>query len=232
MNPFDNIAVVIPVREGSQRVPNKIHLPFGPGHSLLSWKIEQLKQVQRPERIFLSSNSERVRQIAAETGVRFLPRREHLCVGHQASFSDVITGIVADLPTQHFAWVTVVVPLMRPEEYREAFEIYLDKVVRAKSHDSLVTVNQLHDYLWGQDRPINYQADRNHTISQELPGLFRVTNGLYMRDCGRTLSEGYFLGANPIKHIVAKISGVDIDEQEDYDIALSLKGIYDRSATL
>lgn len=227
---LEDISVVIPVREGSTRVRDKIYLPFGNGLSLLEWKVSQLLQVHRPDRIFLSSNASRVRQIAQEMGVMFLPRQDYLCDGHKASFSEVIKGIVADVTTPYFAWITVVVPLMRPSEYLNGFELFLEYVVRQRTHDSLVTVNSLKEYLWGADAPLNYRADRHHTISQDLPELYRVTNGLYMRSVEDTLREGYFLGPRPYMHTVGKLSGIDIDEQEDYEMALALKPLYDSHA--
>ena len=226
MADFSDISVVIPVREGSSRVREKIFLPFGDNTTLLDWKISQLKKVQRADRIFLSSNSERVEEAARAHGVEFLPRNDYLSVGHQASFSEVITGVVQDIPTEHFAWVTVVVPLMSPAEYRSGFELYLEHVVEKQSHDSLVSVNLLKEYFWDKNGPLNYQADKNHTISQELPDIYRVTNGLYMRSREQTLAEGYFLGPNPYMHQVGKMAGVDIDEFEDYEIALAMKAFY------
>lgn len=226
----DDISVVIPVREGSSRVRDKIYLPFGDGCNLLEWKVFQVLQIHRPDRIFLSSNATRVAQIAEKMGVMYLPRNEYLCDGHKATFSEVIAGVVADLPTPYFAWITVVVPLMRPEEYLAGFELFLEHVVRRGTNDSLVTVNRLRDYLWGSDAPLNYRADRHHTISQDLPDLYRVTNGLYMRSRADTLRSGYFLGPRPYMHEVPKLSGIDIDEQEDYQMALALKPLYDAFA--
>ena len=227
MNEFDDISVVIPVREGSSRIKSKIYLPFHEEMNLLEWKISQLKKVQKSNRIFLSSNAENVKETALKMGVEFLPRNDYLSTGHDATFSEVITGIVKDIPTEHFAWVTVVVPLMKPSEYKEGFECYLREVVQGKRHDSLVSVNLLKEYFWNDEGPINYQADRNHTISQDLPNIYRVTNGLYMRSKTDTLKEGYFLGTNPYRHIVGKISGVDIDEMEDYHMSIALKEFYE-----
>ena len=226
MNPFSDISIIVPVREGSSRVKDKIFLPFDGERSLLEWKIDQLLQVQSPERIFLSSNSHRVAEVSRRKGIAFLPRSDYLSVGHDASFSEVITGIVKDVPTTHFAWVTVVVPLMSPAEYHEAFNLYLRDVAGSASHDSLVSVNLIREYLWNDDGPLNYQADRHHTISQMLPNIYRVTNGLYMRSKADTLREGYFLGRRPLRHRVGKIGGIDIDEFEDYQMALTLKSLY------
>ena len=230
MAALEDISVIIPVREGSSRIHDKIYLPFDKDHNLLEWKVSQLLKVHPRERIFLSSNAARVEQMARDMGVMYLPRSDYLCDGHKASFSEVITGIVAEVPTPYFAWVTVVVPLMRPAEYLESFEHFLEHVVRRRTHDSLVSVNNLKEYLWQSGLPLNYQANRNHTISQDLPELFRVTNGLYMRSKKDTLREGYFLGERPYMYKVGKMAGVDIDEQEDYDMALALKPLYDASS--
>ncbi|RRV87701.1 cytidylyltransferase domain-containing protein [Stutzerimonas stutzeri] len=226
MSEYEEISVVIPVREGSTRVKEKIFLPFHEKMNLLEWKVDQLKRVQCGSRIFLSSNSKRVAAVAKNMGVEYLPRNDYLSTGHKASFSEVITGVVRDVPTSHFAWVTVVVPLMKPSEYRNAFDMYVEDVINNRVNDSLVSVNLLKEYFWNDKGALNYSANRDHTISQELPNIYRVTNGLYMRDKSATLSEGYFLGSNPRRHIVGKISGVDIDEFEDYQMAIALKQFY------
>jgi CMP-N-acetylneuraminic acid synthetase len=41
-----------------------------------------------------------------------------------------------------------------------------------------------------------------------------------------TLERGYFIGNNPVKHIVSKLAGIDIDELEDYNISKHLLNYY------
>ncbi|WP_394986375.1 hypothetical protein [uncultured Helicobacter sp.] len=135
-------------------------------------------------------------------------------------------GIVRDIEFAHIAWVTAVVPLMKPREYQEAFRIYAKCVVGEQRYDSLFSANLLKEYFWDSFKPINYQANRHHTISQELPDIFRVTNGLYMRDRESILKDGYFLGKNPYRFCVSKLAGIDIDEYEDYEIARTLLSLY------
>jgi len=222
---FNDIGVVIPVRLGSSRVKEKALLPFS-DTNLLEWKIQQLKEVISNNNIFVSTESDKLKEIALKQGVQIHHRDFYLADGHKASFSEVITGIVKDIPFKHIAWVTVVVPLMKPTEYKKAFEIYLKEVVELKNNDSLFSANLLKEYFWDEYNPINYKADMNHTISQELLSMYRVTNGLYMRDKNSILKDKYFLGKDPKKFVVSKISGIDIDETEDYEIAKALLEIY------
>ena len=225
---FENIGVVIPARLGSSRVKEKAILPFA-DTNLLEWKIKQLKEIISEKNIFLSTESDKLKEIALKNDIQIHHRNFYLADGHKASFSEVITGIVKDIPFEHIAWVTAVVPLMSPQEYKNAFEKYLQFVVKEKINDSLFSANLLKEYFWDEDKPINYQANTNHTISQDLPNIYRVTNGLYMRDKKSILEEKYFLGKKPYKFLVSKIAGVDIDEMEDYRIAKDLLEIYKES---
>ena len=224
---YGDLAVIVPVREGSSRIKDKVLLPFGEKLTLLEWKIQQLIQAISPDRIYVSTDSENLKALAVPFGVRIHDRDPHLCRGHEASFSEVITGIVKDIPHEHIAWVTVVVPLMSPADYQGGFLSYRENVIDRRQNASLFSAHLVKEYLWWPDRPLNYQADRNHTISQHLPDIYRVTNGLYMRDRDSILRDGYFLGPNPFKHLVSKVAGIDIDVLEDFQIARSLRWLYE-----
>ena len=203
---FIHVGVVIPVREGSSRIKEKALLPFGEeGISLLEWKIIQVSQVISKKNIYVSTESQRLKDIALRLGVCIHNRDFYLADGHKATFSEVITGIVKEIPFKYVAWVTIVVPLMTPQEYRRAFELFYTHVVQGKKYDSLASFNLLKEYLWNEHESLNYQADMNHTISQDLPNIYRITNALYMRDRESILRERYFLGKNPYKFTVSKM---------------------------
>lgn len=227
MSKANDLGVIIPVREGSTRIKDKVTLPFTEELNLLEWKLEQIKKVLPCEHIFVSTDSDRLKNIARERGVKVHNRDAYLCKGHDATFSEVITGIVKDIPLTHIAWATVVVPLMSPADYARAFEAYQENVVKNGTHDSLVAVNLLKEYFWDDEKPLNYEATRNHTISQNLPNIFRVTNGLYMMPKEKILECGYFLGKNPVKYKVSKMAGIDIDELEDYEMAKGMLAFYE-----
>ena len=224
---FETLGVVIPIRLGSSRVKEKAILPFA-DTNLLEWKIKQLKEVISEKNIYVSTESDKLKEIAQTNGVQIHHREFYLADGHKASFHEVITGIVKDIPFEHIAWTTAVVPLMGPKDYKAAFETYIQKVITTKEHDSLFSANLLKEYLWDDNGPLNYEATKNHTISQELKNIYRITNALYMRDKKSILKDEYFLGENPYKYIVPKIAGIDIDELEDYELSKALLEIYNK----
>ena len=90
----------------------KALLPVGDDKvTLLAWKIRQLKKVISSNNIYISTESEVLKNIAIEEGVKVHHRDEYLADGHKASFSEVIVGVVKDIPHEHIAWVTCVVLL-------------------------------------------------------------------------------------------------------------------------
>jgi len=227
--PFEldyDLGIVVPVRRGSSRIRNKSMLPFGDADTLIEWKLAQLTQVIDPRRIYLNSEDDEFLEIGRRFGVSLIKREEYLARDHDAPVRDLITGVVRDVPHAHIAWCTVVCPLMPPAEYRDAFLAYGRDVVERGAFDSLVGVNLHKEYFWMDDGPLNYTADRNHTISQDLPDLYKVTNSIYMYAKDKILKREYFIGENPILHRLSKLSGVDIDYIEDYRMARALHAIY------
>ncbi len=220
-----DLGVIVPVRRGSSRIAEKCLLPFGDQETLIEWKLAQLTKIIDPRRIYLSSEDEAFLELGDRFGVSRHHRARHLAIDHIAPFRDVITGIVRDIPHTHIAWSTVVCPLMAPQEYFDAFRAYLDQVIHGEN-DSLLGVNLMKEYFWSREGALNYEASRNHTISQELPDWFKVTNSIYMAPRQQILAREYFVGDNPVLQPLSKLAGVDIDYIEDYRIAQALYAVY------
>ena len=220
------ITAVIPARLGSSRVKEKVLLPYGDGDTLLSWKIKQLQKVLPNEQIYVSSESNKILDVARELGVMIHNRNPYLSDGHKASFSEVIYGIVKEIPAEHIAWTTVVCPLTNELHFEQCFKQY-NKVINSQEYDSLVAVTEAKDYYWDKTGPLNYQATKDHTISQELPNWYKVTNSLYMAPKEVVMSEKYILGKKPYLEVLPKIAGVDIDDWFDYQVALLMHGVKD-----
>lgn len=221
----DDLAVIVPARRGSSRIAEKCLLPFGDQPTLIHWKLSQLVKVIDPARIYLSSEDDEFLAIAREFGASQHRRAKRLSIGHEAPFRDVITGIASEIPHDHIAWATVVCPLMTPLEYAESFDAYTKQVIGG-TKDSLLGVNRVQDYFWSAKGALNYTADRDHTVSQDLPEWFKVTNSLYMAPRAHILDREYFLGPNPVLFDLARLAGVDIDYIEDYRIAQALYAVY------
>lgn len=220
-----DIAFIIPAKGVSTRLPNKNGLPFGDQPTLIDWKISQLIKVVPKTAIFLSTEHEPFKKIGEKWGIKIHHRNPNLSDDTIISFSDVLYAIINDINCNHICWVPVTTPLTSTQDYQNAILNY-QKYVISGDYDSLVAVNQLKDYIWDDETSLNYSAGSTHVISQNLPNWYKITNAIYMISKDLALTRKYFLGSNPYKMITSKISGVDIDYLEDYEIAKALYNLY------
>ena len=71
-----------------------------------------------------------------------------------------------------------------------------------------------------------YEANRNHPYSQKLKPLYRITNAIYMAPTEMMIDEAYFLGGETYLLDVPKIAGIDIDTEEDMELARAMINYY------
>lgn len=220
-----NIAAIVPARKGSTRLKDKNGRPFGGKDSLIEWKISQLQEVLPNDKIYLTTEAEDYKEIGRNMGVNIHNRPAVLSDENESPFSEVLSGVVGDIKHDHIMWCTVTSPLMSPAEYKESIENYKSEVVDG-AYDSLVGVNLLQDYLWGEDAPLNYDASAGHVYSQYLDKVYKVTNGIHIRNRDDLLSHKYYLGPHPYKQELSRLAGVDIDYLEEFKIAEALLPLY------
>ncbi len=224
-----NITALIPVREGSRRLKNKNILPFADSNLLIN-KIRQLKQVKDVNRIIVSSNSDTMLQMARDEGVETHRREEKYCDEISVPFSEVVRTVCEQIPGDHVLWAPCVCPLVEPRHYAEAIKQYLENL-KNKTHDSLVTVRQFKEYLWDAHGSVNYDAGKGHVPSQELPDMWRITNGIFLAPRKNMIAWSYLLGKRPYRYEVDKRAAVDIDDAVDYEIAKSLYSMGDNTSS-
>jgi N-acylneuraminate cytidylyltransferase len=69
--------------------------------------------------------------------------------------------------------------------------------------------------LWDKNGPVNYKLGMGHVISQNLPDMFVITNGIYMAKREDMLKWSYFFGPKPKTMIIEKQYAIDIDDEID-----------------
>ena len=140
--------------------------------------------------------------------------------GHKATFSELIGHVVSQIESEHIAWTPFVVPFFDADQYNASFENYKHNVLN-NHYDSLVSVVPIKDYIWDEKLPLNYKADRYHTISQNLPNWYQVTNGNYMAPKSIMLKHQYVLGQKVFLDVRNHSCKIDIDTLHDLKIAKS-----------
>lgn len=227
MQEYD-LTVVIPARLGSSRITEKVFQTIDGVDSLLSRKIKQLREILPSDKVIVNTESDKIARHAEAHGATVNWRDPYYADGHKASFSELIMHIIAPIKSEHLAWTPFVVPFFDENEFRSAFKNYNKNVVNG-NYDSLVSVVPIKDYIWDETKPLNYKADHRHTISQNLPAWFQVTNGNYMAPKNIMLKNCYILGRKVFLDVRAHRCKIDIDTLHDLKIAQAYHDVEQKS---
>ncbi len=214
-----DIVALIPIREGSERIKDKNFVEFSEGRSLLEIKIDHLKQAGCFDRIYVSSDSDKVRQIALNNGIDFLERATEMCQS-SVIWSDVVEHIMNTISGNPIVtWTLVTSPLFK--RYADAVEGFLTH----KENDSLVAVLPKKSFFINKfGRGINYNPGYWHPYSQELETYYEVTGASYIGLKSDMIKWRYWFGIKPYLFEVSETEAVDVDTEEQFKFA---KKIYD-----
>ena len=215
MTEQQDIVALIPVREGSQRVKGKNFIPFYEGESLLEIKINALKKADCFDHIYVSSDSERARNLAKDNGVEFLLRAKKMCQA-DVIWSNVVEHIMETIPGNPLvSWALATSPMFY--NHKGTVDKFLE--VQGK-YDSLVAVEKKKTFfLNGHGRGVNFNPGHWHPYSQQLEPWYEITGACYIGRKSDMQSWKYWFGINPYLFEIKSAESVDIDSEDDFRYA-------------
>lgn len=211
----NEVVALVPVREGSQRIKNKNFILFADGKSLLELKIDQLKNSNCFDHIYISSDSEKAKEIALNNGVEFLFRASEMCQSH-VPWACVVEHILDTIPgTPVVTWALATSPLFKD------FSKPVSKFLEVQGdYDSLVAVLPKKSFFLNKyGRGINYNLGYWHPYSQELETYYEVTGACYIGLKTDMSKWKYWFGVRPYLFEVSPIESVDVDTVEYFQLA-------------
>ncbi len=212
------ITAIVPVKGNSSRLPNKNILPFGDSNLLLH-KIEQLKKVKGITNIIVSSDSDRMLQMAEDAGVQAWKRPQKYA-DESVPFGRFLDYLCEVLPNEHILWACVTSPLVEPELYEKAIQLYFEKL--EEGFDSLITCLPCQSYYMDEKGPINFKMGLEHVNSEKLQPIYHFTNGINIAPKSKIAEWHYNYGPNAYRLMVNKRQAVDIDDIYDYECAKAM----------
>ena len=219
----DSVNVFLPMRAGSERVPQKNTKCFGGVEGgLCEIKLKQLLNSRRINRIFVSTNDPEVIRITSKLNcekITIIQRPDELALS-TTSTDDLIKYVPSIMPNAHILWTHVTSPFIGSDIYDEMIGKYLNNI---SSYDSLMTVTKLQKFIWNESGPINYDLNaekwpRTQTIEplwEVNSGAFITTKDVYNKRMDRIGSKPYLF---ELKHDVS----FDIDWLPDFTFAESI----------
>lgn len=209
--------VLIPARKGSKRLPGKNTFVFE-GVPMIAWSIRAAQRSTQVTNIIVSTDDEKVAEIAEKEGAKVQWRPEHLA-GDHCSMLAVLQFTVEKLRKKghHIPEFLILLQPTSPLRELGLIDNALTKINETPEADRLIELvsQKLHsgkvvDGFWHSDSP-------ETTRSQDLPEIFYPSGRLFIYRISQTVDVGSESGSKTIVQQAAFNENINIDEQSDID---------------
>lgn len=207
------IKAVIPIRSGSQRVPNKNFKEFYQNKNLLELKIQTLKQIHLIDDIIVNTDSDLAIQIAKDNNVSWL-KRDPYYASSQCSNSEHWENLAETTECDYIMHTPCTAPTIRVKTYYD----FINRFITSDKYDSANTVSLVKEYLWLNSKALNYDVNKVQN-SQDLPDVMKLTFGISILSKELMLQKKNVVGNNPLFYVVDDIEAIDIDTPLDFEFA-------------
>ena len=144
---MNNFAVIIPAQEKNRYHELGDIAPFG-DTTLLEWKIAQCKEFIRSSQIYINSESKNIEEIAIRSNVNFIEREPRL------NYIDMVMRSIYKVKEDNIIWINCTTPFLNSKSYKTMANVFLDNKI-----DSLIAVHKKNDYIFFQDRRLNFTGN-------------------------------------------------------------------------
>lgn len=207
-----SVIAIVPALEVNKYSPYGDLSSWGDSN-LLEWKISQLKSVNRIDRIVVSTDSEKIIEIANKIGVETFKRNKSL------SLEDSLLHVCAKLKlSDHILWANPTSPFVGQCIFSSLIDEYF---LHDSPIDGIITSRMQREYLYTVAGPIN--CNNTTIVSRDsLPDVHMITNGAYLSRCEDVLKRGRMFGNKPYFFEVPWLASLEIRESEQMSLFSSL----------
>lgn len=204
------IVAFVPIKMNNERLPGKNTKAFDNGEPLIHYILDTLSQVNGLDDIYVYCSSEKICDYIPD-GVRFLKRDPYLDLS-TTSFNEVLSTFAERIDADYYILTHATAPFISKESFEKAID-----VLKSGEYDSVLSVNELKEFLWKDGKPFNYSPE-NIPRTQDLEPLFTETCGMYAYSKSLIINENRRIGHKPYLLNVSKIEALDVNEPIDFEI--------------
>jgi len=214
------VVALLPMKANSERVRGKNFLDFN-GKPLFRWILDTLLSVDEIDQVVINTDA---RAILADNGLDESPRvmirdrKPEIC-GDLVSMNKVLADDIASVNADIYLMTHTTNPLMSAETIRGALAAFREAKSRGEA-DSLFTVDKVQTRFYCADcSPVNHDPD-NLVRTQDLEPWFEENSNLYIFTRDSFAKTGARIGKKPMMYEGPRFESIDIDDQDDWELAV------------
>lgn len=216
------IIALLPMKRHSARIPNKNFRDFN-GKPLFAWILDTLLSIKEISLVIINTDACDILEkhgLLGNDRVLLRNRPSHLC-GDFVSMNRIIEDDLQNSEADIYLMTHTTNPLLSSSTIRKAIDIFLAKKSLGIC-DSLFTANRIQTRFYKKTgEPINHDPN-NLVRTQDLEPWFEENSNLYLFTKDSFKASNARIGLKPEIFVNPKGETIDIDEPDDWNIALSL----------
>ena len=182
--------------------------------------LEKLLEIDQINKILINTDAPDLISIDktfASNRVQIRPRKPSLC-GDTVSMNLVIEDDLLSEKADCYLMTHTTNPLLKVKTIEKAIELFKCKLIDRKA-DSLFTVNKIQSRFYDQhSKPVNHNPEKL-IPTQDLKPIYEENSNLYLFTKESFRKTHARIGKNPIMLETTKLESIDIDDEEDWNLA-------------
>lgn len=211
------ITALVPVKDHSERLPNKNFLPFA-GKPLYRWILESLQPIKAISEIIINTDSPRLLNIKFDLSKVKVVKRDSGVCGDDVSMNRVIESTLPYVQNEYLLQTHTTNPLLKTQTISKAIRTYSEKV--NQGYDSLFSVTPLYKRFYYQGKPINHDP-KKLINTQDLEPILEENSNMYIFSKNSFNNNCQRIGKHPFLYTQDSIEAIDIDTIDEFHIAES-----------
>lgn len=212
------ISAIIPIKENSQRVPQKNFRIFC-GQPLFSYIISTLLSIEIIDKIIINTDSKNIEKMICNkfnlNKIVIYHRPKHLC-GDDISVNLLIEDTLNHFQGNHFIQTHVTNPCITAHTISDAINKYFSSL---QLNDSCISVNKFYSRFYNSEfMPINHHINELKQ-TQDLPPIYEDNSCFYIFSRNVINKFKRRIGEHPLLYSIPRLESVDIDTEDDFNIA-------------
>ena len=213
MKKNSEIIAIVPVKLKSQRVKSKNIRKFA-NSNLFQIKLNQLKKTKCFKKIIISSESDKILNIAKKNKFETHKRNPYFSTS-KVPMSEVYRNIASEISGEFIAWINITNPLISHEIYEEAVRKWRKL---SYQYDCLLSAVENKQNYFFKNKAINFKRTP-WPRSQDLEPLVSLSFAVNILKRKDMIKCGSCVGKNPFFFITNPLIAIDIDDQASFRLA-------------
>lgn len=220
----DRIVALLPMKANSSRVPGKNFRDFC-GRPLFYWILSSLLDVSEIDQIIVNTDARDLLSkydIMDNERILIRDRKPEIC-GDDVSMNLVLADDVMSIDAGLYLMTHTTNPLLKSSTIVDAIERFSSF---AQNIDSIFSVTKYQSRFYSQQGdPINHDPT-NLIPTQDLTPWYEENSNFYLFTRDSFLASNARIGKSPYLYEVPMLEAIDIDTQEDWDLAVAVASKY------